>query len=97
MDQTKETLKITVGQALSDAKAAKARYNASEKTKTAQINLYNNAIKRFEIGALNAFELTRLKTQMESSMINTIIAKYDYLFRTKVIDFYLGKPIAFTK
>ena len=97
LDQTKETLKITVGQALSDAKAAKARYNASEKTKTAQINLYNNAIKRFEIGALNAFELTRLKTQMESSMINTIIAKYDYLFRTKVIDFYLGKPIAFTK
>ena len=95
--QTKETLKITVGQALSDAKAAKARYLASERTKTAQNNLYNNAIKRFEIGNLNAFELTRLKTSMESSSINALIAKYDYLFRTKVLDFYLGKPIILAK
>lgn len=97
LTQTKETLKITVGQALSDAKAAKARYLASERTKTAQNNLYNNAIKRFEIGNLNAFELTRLKTSMESSSINALIAKYDYLFRTKVLDFYLGKPIVLAK
>jgi len=91
--QSKETLKITVGQAHSDAKASKARYMAAEKTKTAQENLYNNAIKRFEIGNLNAFELTRLKTSMESSVINALIAKYNYLFNTKVLDFYLGKPI----
>jgi len=91
--QSKETLKITVGQAHSDAKASKARYMAAAKTKTAQENLYNNAIKRFEIGNLNAFELTRLKTSMESSVINALIAKYNYLFNTKVLDFYLGKPI----
>ncbi|MFZ1750629.1 MAG: TolC family protein [Saprospiraceae bacterium] len=97
LDQTRESLKITVGQALSDAKAAKARYLASEKTKTAQSNLYNNAVKRFEIGNINAFELTRLKTQLETSTINAIIAKYDYLFRTKVLDFYRGKPIILTK
>ncbi|MBK7636162.1 MAG: TolC family protein [Saprospiraceae bacterium] len=97
LDQSKETLKITIGQALSDAKAAKARFMATEKTKSAQSNLYNNALKRFEIGNLNAFELTRLKTQMETSVINHIIAKYDYLFRTKILDFYLGKPIVLTK
>ena len=95
--QTRETLKITVGQALSDAKAAKAKFQATNKTKTAQSNLYNNAVKRFEIGNLNAFELTRLKTQLESASINNIIAKYDYLFRTKILDFYLGKPIKLTK
>ncbi len=95
--QTRETLKITVGQALSDAKAAKAKFLATQKTKTAQANLYNNAIKRFEIGNLNAFELTRLKTQMETASINNIIAKFDYLFRTKILDFYLGKPIVLAK
>ena len=95
--QTKETLKITVGQAHLDAKAAKARFLATEKTKIAQNNLYNNAVKRFEIGNINAFELTRLKTQMESASINSIIAKYDYLFRTKILDFYLGKPIILAK
>lgn len=97
LNQIKENLKITVGQALSDAKAAKSRFIATEKTKLAQTNLYNNALKRFEIGNLNAFELTRLKTQMESSVINHLIAKYDYIFRTKVLDFYLGKPIILSK
>jgi outer membrane protein len=95
--QSKETLKITIGQALTDAKAAKAKFQASEKTKTAQTNLYNNALKRFETGNLNAFELTRLKSQLETSSINSLIAKYDYLFRTKILDFYLGKPIILSK
>ncbi len=93
--QLKESLKITVGQALADAKAAKSRYQASSKTLQAQTNLYENAVKRFEIGNLNAFELTRLKTQMETSTVNQLIAKYDYLFRTKILDFYLGRPIKF--
>lgn len=93
--QLKESLKITVGQALADAKAAKSRYQASTKTLQAQTNLYNNAVKRFDIGNLNAFELTRLKTQMETSTVNQLIAKYDYLFRTKVLDFYLGRAIKF--
>lgn len=97
LTQTKESLKITIGQAHADAKAAKAKFLATEKTKTAQTNLYNNALKRFEIGNLNSFELTRLKTQMESAVINNIIAKYDYLFRTKILDFYLGKPIILSK
>ena len=91
--QLKETLKITIGQALSDAKAAKSRFQATNKTLLAQKNLYENAVKRFEIGNMNAFELTRLKTQMETSSVNLLIAKYDYLFKTKVLDFYLGKPI----
>jgi outer membrane protein len=97
LTQIKETLKITVGQALADAKAAKTRYMASEKTRNAQKNLFNNATKRFELGNLNAFELTRLKTQMESAEINALIAKYNYIFRAKVLDFYLGKPILLIK
>lgn len=92
-DQIKESLKITVGQALADAKAAKARFLATERTKNAQSNVYNNALKRFEAGSTNVFELTRLKTQMETADINHLIAKYDYLFRSKVLDFYLGKTI----
>lgn len=96
-DQAKESLKITIGQAMADAKAAKARYEASGKTKNAQQNVYTNALKRFEAGSTNVFELTRLKTQLETSAINLLIAKYDYIFRTKVLDFYLGKPIQLSK
>jgi outer membrane protein len=41
-DQLDQNLKITIGQAHADAKAAKSRYLATEKTRTAQVNLYNN-------------------------------------------------------
>jgi outer membrane protein len=93
LEQIKNNLSITVGQAIADAKAAKARLNATIKSLNASTLLYENAKKRFDIGSLNVFELTRLKTQMESAQINATNAKYDYLFRTKVIEFYLGRPI----
>lgn len=95
-DQTKETLKITVGQALADAKAAKSRMLATEKTKNAQTMVYNNALKKFDSGSLHVFELTRLKTLMDVASTNHLIAKYDYIFKTNVLDFYLGKPIQLT-
>jgi len=93
LTQIRENLKITVGQALFDARAAKSRYQATEKSRLAQLRLYENAIKRFEIGAVNSFELTRIKTQLETSELNSLVARYNYLFRSKVLDFYLGKPI----
>ena len=50
-------------------------------------------MKKFEAGSTNVFELTRLKTVMDNAVISNLIAKYDYIFRSKVLDFYLGKPI----
>jgi outer membrane protein len=91
--QVVENLKITVGQAHADAKAAKARLQAANKNLTAQTTLYENAKKRMDVGAVNAFELLRIKSLVESAQINATNAKYEYLFRLKVLDFYLGKPI----
>lgn len=89
----KDNLKVTVTQSYTEAKAAKARYDAAAKTFKAQSNVYKNAQKRFETGNLNTFELVRLKTAYETSQINVLIAEYDLFFRLKVLDFYLGNPI----
>ena len=91
--QAVENLKITVGQAHADAKAAKARLGAADKNLIAQTNLYDNAQKRLEAGSINSFELLRVKSLFESAQISATTAKYEYLFRLKVLDFYLGKPI----
>jgi outer membrane protein len=95
VEEVKNKLKITIGQALADAKAAKAKYQATQKSYTAQTNLYNNTLKRFEIGNINTFELARVKTQMEAAEVNSVNAKYEYIFRVKVLEFYLGKTIKF--
>ncbi|KXK40334.1 MAG: outer membrane efflux protein [Bacteroidetes bacterium OLB9] len=92
-DQTRETLKITVGQAYADAKAAKRRFMAAQKTSETQTVVYENALRKFNAGNINVFELNRMKTSMESAETNFLIAKYDYIFRSRVLDFYMGKPI----
>ncbi|MBK8620848.1 MAG: TolC family protein [Saprospiraceae bacterium] len=89
----KDNLRVTVMQSFTEAKAARARYNASEKSFLAQTNVYENAKKRFEAGSVNSFELVRVKALQETAQNNLLIAKYDLFFRLKVLDFYLGKPI----
>lgn len=92
-DQNIETLKITVQQALADARAAKKKLEASEKSLEAQRLAFENTNKRLEIGAANTFEWENQKTQMENAEINRLIDKYDYLFKIKILEFYLGKPL----
>ena len=89
----KDNVKVTVAQSYAEAKAAKARFEAAEKTFQAQSNVYTNALKRFETGNLNSYDLVRFKTLYENAQTNVLIAKYDLFFRIKVLDFYMGKPI----
>lgn len=91
--RVKETVQILVQQALADAKASKNAMAASETTLEARKAALDNAIKKFEAGALNTFELTTIQTQYDNASINYLIDKYNYLFAVKVLDFYMGKPI----
>ncbi len=92
-EQSIENLKVTVGQALTDAKLAKARYAAAIQTLEARKNLYNNTLKRFEIGNVGTFELINNQSLMEAAVFEELTAKYEYIFRTKILDFYMGVPI----
>ncbi len=92
-DQLVENLKITVQQSLADARAAKKKLEASEKALAAQKLAFDNTNKRLEIGSANTFEWEGQKTQMENAELQRIIDKYDYLFKLKILEFYLGKPL----
>lgn len=92
-DQVFENLKITVQQSLADARAAKKKLEASEKSLEAQSLAFENSTKRLELGATNTFEWQQQKTQAENAEIQRLIDKYDYLFKIKILEFYLGKPL----
>jgi outer membrane protein len=91
--QLKEQLKTTVQQALADARASKRKLNASEKSVDASKASFENAEKRFNAGTINTFEYVTIKNGLAQSEVNAVIAKYEYLFALKIIDFYMGKPI----
>ncbi len=93
LDQAKLTLESNIQRAFTDAQAALKTYEAATKSMESQELSFGNAQERYNIGAMNAFELEQARIRLinaESSLIN---AKYDFVFKTKVLDFYLGKPI----
>jgi outer membrane protein len=96
LDIEKVNLKTNVTQAHADAKAAKSNMNAADKTRFAQRASWDNALKRFEAGVINNFELSQVKGRLDNAEVSYLIAKYDYIFRIKILDFYMGKPIKFS-
>ena len=90
-----DNIKATLQQSLADAKAAKKQYEASEKSLAAQKASLDNVTKRLEIGAANSFEWETQQTQLENLELQRLINKYDYLFKVKVLEFYLGKQLKF--
>ena len=92
-EQTRDLLKTTVQQALADAKNSKRKLNAAERSVEAQTASFNNAEKRFNAGTINSFEYVTIKNALLEAEVNAVISKYEYLFASKVLDFYMGKPI----
>lgn len=92
-EQLKDQLKSTVQQALADARASKRKLNASERSVDASKASFENAEKRFNAGTTNTFEYVTIKNALAQAEVNAVIAKYEYLFALKIIDFYMGKPI----
>ena len=52
-----------------------------------------NTQKKYNIGSANNFELTTARTNYENAEITLTIAKYDLLFKQKILDLYAGKKI----
>lgn len=93
LEAAKNQLRYTIQQAHADAKAALKQYNASLKTVEALIQSLEYAQKRFDVGVLNATDFNETKTRLASAQSDMLRAKYDYIFKLKVLDFYQGKPI----
>lgn len=93
LEQQKLNLESNIQRAFTDAKSALRAYEAAKTSLESQELAFNNSQERYNIGAMNAFDLEQSRLRLvnaESSLIN---AKYDFIFKTKVLDFYLGKPI----
>lgn len=92
-DQTKQQLKNDVQQAIASAKASRQTLDASQKSIEATKVAYENAEKRFQLGTINNLQLLTARNNYDIAQTNLTVAKYDYLFRLKILDFYLGKTI----
>lgn len=93
LDQSKQDLRTNIEQAYADAKASFKQYEASETSLNAQDESFRNAQDSYNLGAMNAFEFEQVRNRLVNAQANLINAKYNFVFKTKVLDFYLGIPL----
>lgn len=91
--QLRQQLKADIQSAIANARAGKKSYEASAKSKDAAEIAYQNSERRFELGAINTFELATAKNNLDRAEIDLTSAKFQYLFNLKVVDFYMGKQL----
>ena len=89
----RQNLKADVQRSIADAKAARLNYDAAVKSTAAQEIAFENAEKRYKLGAINSFEYSTIQNTLDQARVNLIIAKYDYLYKLTIVDFYRGKEI----
>lgn len=93
LDQAKLDIESNVQRAFTDAQAALKSYQAAKKSLTAQELAFQNSQERYNIGAMNTFDLEQTRIRLINAQAGLINAKYDFVFKTKVLDFYIGKPV----
>ena len=93
LDDEKRALRETVEQAYLSAKAALKEYEAAEKSVIAQESAFEFSQQRYNLGVTNSFDFEQVRNRLVNAQSSLIRAKYNFVFRTKVLEFYYGIPI----
>jgi outer membrane protein len=93
LKQTENTIRQNVETAYNDAFAAAKTYNSSMRQVQAREEAYRMTKQRFEVGAANFVEYQVSENDLFQAKSDLARAKYDFIFKKRLLDFYQGKPI----
>lgn len=94
-DLAEQNLYKIIAQAYANARAALHKYASSKTSVEASEQSFNFAQQKFNVGAISAFDFNTAKSRLVMAQSNLLQAKFDYLFKLKVLDFYQGKALTF--
>ena len=96
-ESTKLALRQNIESAHNDAVAALKRFRAAEKSVSALETSFAYTQERYNVGIINSFDFNNEKNRLINSQSELLQAKYNYIFSTKVLDFYQGGGISLSK
>jgi outer membrane protein len=97
LDLSKLELRKTIEQAHADARAALNKYQSSVLGVAAAKESYRYAEQKFNVGVMNSVDYNNAKKDFEKAESELLRAKYEFIFKTTVLDFYMGKPISLNR
>lgn len=89
----KNNLLKEIQQVHANATAAMKRYYASQKALESAQEAFRYVEEKFNLGIVTPLEYNDSKNNVTNAQSSFIQAKYEYIFRVKILDFYNGKPI----
>lgn len=93
LQNTKNALRKEIEQAYTNALAAFKRYVANQKTVVSSKEAFRYTEEKFNVGMINSVEYNQSKNNLSKAQSDLLQAKYEYIFRTKILDFYNGQTI----
>lgn len=90
LENTKKALYKDIQQAYYNAVAAGEKYKASEAAYVSARKSFSYMNEKFANGRATVYEYNQSKTSMTKAMSNRTQAKYEYLLRKKIMEFYEG-------
>ena len=97
LEVKKRELRKSIEQAYADAVAALKKYKAAGEKVTAQEESFKYTQQKFDVGMLTSFDFNNAKKELTKAESELLQAKYDFIFKTTILDFYMGKPISINK
>lgn len=90
---TQLTLRKNIQQAYADALGALKKYHAEQKSVESLREAFNYTKTKFDVGMATALDYNTAKTNLTKAESDLAQAKYNYIFKVKVLDYYEGKPL----
>lgn len=94
LESVKQALFKEIQQAYQQAISAQSKYKSTDKALMAAQEAYDYALLRYDVGQFTVFEFNDAQVKLYSSKSEMIQSKYDFIFKTKILDFYRGVEIS---
>ncbi|WP_297627525.1 TolC family protein [uncultured Rikenella sp.] len=91
--QAENQLYKEIQQAWSDARGAWERYRSAESSVTSNAEAFRNTEQKFDAGAATAVDYNVAQNNLAEAQSLMLQARYDYIFKMKILDFYRGVEI----
>lgn len=96
-DFNAKTIRVQLRQSIEQDYVNMTSSYETYKTLFEQVQAYSQSFHsaeiRFDAGAISTIDYLIVKNNIDKTNISLTVAKYDYIFKTKILDFYLGRPL----
>lgn len=93
LETARNNLYKEIQQAHADAVAARKKYLATQQALASMEESFMYTEQKFEVGLVNTVDYNAEKNRLTQTQSDLLQAKYDYIFKMKILDFYRGTPL----